>query len=79
MGVLLTGGRRRGVRIGEGLEKGVAVLLRRLQTPRFRRTLGLRFRAVLPGDGTEGWNWAEPEFACGVFSEVPLVEWAPPW
>jgi hypothetical protein len=32
-----------------------------IQIPQFHRTLGLRFRALLIGDGTEGWNWAEPE------------------
>jgi|SRR5215208_4203555 len=30
-------------------------------TSQFDRTLKLRFRALLTGDGAEGWNWAEPE------------------
>jgi len=41
--------------------KTVGVKWQWLQIPRFSRTLGLRFRALLNGDGTEGWNWAEPE------------------
>jgi hypothetical protein len=33
----------------------------RLLIPRFRRTLGLRFRVLLTGDDIEGWTRAEPE------------------
>ena len=48
------------VRVGD-LSRRVVGQDIRLQIPQYRRTPKLRFRVMLTADGTEGWNWPEPD------------------